>query len=98
DLLADDGVAVVELALDHALLDGVGILDGDVAFAVGERIDRGAVDQRVVQLVAVLGDSGFVHVLLWSMVRAGEAEGRTGRVAPSRSGSQYLIITLRSSV
>jgi len=62
DLLADHGVAVVELALDHAQLDVVGILDGDVAFAVGQRGDRGEGLERGVQLVAVVIDLVLVHV------------------------------------
>jgi len=63
DLLADHAVAVVELALDHAQLDVVGVLDGDVGLAVGERRDRGEGLECGVQLVAVVVDLVLVHVV-----------------------------------
>ena len=67
DLLADHGLAGVEPALDHAQLDLVGVLDGDRGLAIGQRIDRLALHQRLVQLVAVLFNLFFIHVSLWSL-------------------------------
>lgn len=40
DLFADDNFAACELQVDNGLLDGVGILNGDVGIAVGQRKNR----------------------------------------------------------
>jgi len=62
DLLADDAVALLEAARDHALLHVVGVLDRHVGMRGAQRRDRRARDERVVERIAQGFDGFLVHV------------------------------------
>eukprot|EP01136_Pigoraptor_vietnamica_P030071 Opistho-1_new@88804 len=81
DLLADDALAGLEAARDHALLHAVGIGHGDALVAAGERIDDAARAQRLVELVAELLDQCGVHGL--SLRWDGRNQSASARKSPT---------------